>query len=74
MFPPGAQWIEDWAKPSIQLDDAYVAPILLGTDGAPGFEFGGPSTLADASRWTLVDVARVGADVRLELEPREGTR
>lgn len=53
---------------------AYVAPILLGTDGAPGFEFGGPRTLADASRWTLVDVARTGADARLELEMRVGTR
>jgi diaminohydroxyphosphoribosylaminopyrimidine deaminase / 5-amino-6-(5-phosphoribosylamino)uracil reductase len=51
---------------------AYVAPTLLGTDGAPAFEFGGPRTLADAPRWTLVDVARTGADVRLDLELRAG--
>jgi diaminohydroxyphosphoribosylaminopyrimidine deaminase/5-amino-6-(5-phosphoribosylamino)uracil reductase len=53
---------------------AYVAPTLLGTDGAPGFAFTGPRTLADAPRWTLVDVARTGADARLELEPRGGAR
>ena len=49
---------------------AYVAPTLLGTDGAPGFAFAGPRTIADASRWDLVDVARVDTDVRLEFEPR----
>jgi diaminohydroxyphosphoribosylaminopyrimidine deaminase/5-amino-6-(5-phosphoribosylamino)uracil reductase len=49
---------------------AYVAPLLLGADGAPGFAFAGPRTIADARRWDLVDVARVGADVRLDLEPR----
>src|SRR5439155_3867160 len=51
---------------------AYVAPMLLGTDGVAGFSFAGPRTLADAPRWTLVDAARTGADVRLELEPRAG--
>ncbi len=50
----------------------YVAPILLGTDGAAGFAYAGPRTIADAPRWKLVDVARCGADVRLELEPRSG--
>jgi diaminohydroxyphosphoribosylaminopyrimidine deaminase/5-amino-6-(5-phosphoribosylamino)uracil reductase len=49
---------------------AYVAPTLLGTGGTPGFAFSGPGTLADAPRFTLVDVARVGPDVRLDLEPR----
>ena len=53
---------------------AYIAPLLLGTDGAPGFEFPGPDTITVALRWNLVDVTRVGADVRLELEPpREAT-
>ncbi len=49
---------------------AYVAPTLLGTDGAAGFAFAGPRTMAAASRFDLVGVARVGADVRLDLEPR----
>jgi len=48
---------------------AYVAPVLLGTDGAAGFAFPGPDSITDAERWNLVDVARVGADVRLDLEP-----
>ena len=47
---------------------AYVAPTLLGTDGRPGFALAGPCTLADARRWRLGDVARVGNDVRIELE------
>ena len=41
---------------------------LLGLDGRPAFAFAGPRTLDDASRWELRDVARVGGDVRLELE------
>jgi len=52
---------------------AYVAPVLLGADGAPGFAFPGPNTIADAQHWNLVDVARVGADVRLGLEPNAAT-
>jgi diaminohydroxyphosphoribosylaminopyrimidine deaminase / 5-amino-6-(5-phosphoribosylamino)uracil reductase len=48
---------------------AYVAPLVLGADGRPAFDFPGPRTIRDAPRWQLVDVARVGADVRLELEP-----
>jgi len=53
---------------------AYVAPLLLGTDGVAGFAFTGPRTIAEAPRWTLIDVARIGADVRLELEPLPGAR
>jgi diaminohydroxyphosphoribosylaminopyrimidine deaminase/5-amino-6-(5-phosphoribosylamino)uracil reductase len=53
---------------------AYVAPLLLGVDGVPGFAFPGPRTLGAAPRWDLVDVTRVGADVRLELEPRPEAR
>lgn len=49
---------------------AYVAPTLLGTRGAPGFAFNGPDSIVDAPRWNLVDATRVGADVRLTLEPR----
>jgi diaminohydroxyphosphoribosylaminopyrimidine deaminase/5-amino-6-(5-phosphoribosylamino)uracil reductase len=47
----------------------YVAPTLLGTGGVPGFGLSGPATIADAPRWNVVDVAQVGADVRLRLEP-----
>jgi len=47
----------------------YVAPVLLGTDGAPGFAFPGPRSIGAAARWDVVDVVRTGADVRLELEP-----
>jgi diaminohydroxyphosphoribosylaminopyrimidine deaminase/5-amino-6-(5-phosphoribosylamino)uracil reductase len=53
---------------------AYVAPTLLGTDGAAGFEYPGPRTIADASRFELIDVTRVGPDVRLDLEPGTGAR
>jgi diaminohydroxyphosphoribosylaminopyrimidine deaminase / 5-amino-6-(5-phosphoribosylamino)uracil reductase len=51
----------------------YVGPALLGIDGRPSFATAGPATIADASRWRLVDVARVGDDVRLEYEPVAGT-
>ncbi len=47
----------------------YVAPTVLGRDGRPALDLAGPSRIADAARWRLVDVARVGTDVRLEYEP-----
>ncbi len=47
----------------------YVAPTVLGRDGRPALDLAGPARIADAPRWRLVDVARVGADVRLEYEP-----
>ena len=53
---------------------AYVAPVLLGTDGAAGFAYSGPRTIAEAPRWTLTDATRIGADVRLDLEPLPGAR
>jgi diaminohydroxyphosphoribosylaminopyrimidine deaminase/5-amino-6-(5-phosphoribosylamino)uracil reductase len=48
---------------------AYVAPVLLGTDGVPGFAYAGPRSIDGAPRFALVDVARVGNDVRIDLEP-----
>jgi diaminohydroxyphosphoribosylaminopyrimidine deaminase/5-amino-6-(5-phosphoribosylamino)uracil reductase len=48
---------------------AYVAPIALGPEGTPAFGSDGPATLADAARWQLTDVRRLGDDVRLEYEP-----
>jgi len=50
---------------------AYVAPALLGR-GAAALEGAGVDTLAGAHRLDLVDVQRVGADVRLVAVPRSG--
>jgi diaminohydroxyphosphoribosylaminopyrimidine deaminase/5-amino-6-(5-phosphoribosylamino)uracil reductase len=47
----------------------YVAPMLLGTDALAALETTGPRTMSDARRWQLVDVARLGDDVRLTYEP-----
>jgi diaminohydroxyphosphoribosylaminopyrimidine deaminase/5-amino-6-(5-phosphoribosylamino)uracil reductase len=47
----------------------YVAPTVLGRDGRPALDLAGPARIEDAPRWRLVDVARVGTDVRLEYEP-----
>jgi diaminohydroxyphosphoribosylaminopyrimidine deaminase / 5-amino-6-(5-phosphoribosylamino)uracil reductase len=47
----------------------YVAPTMLGRDGRPALDLAGPARIADAPRWRLVDVARVGTDVRLDYEP-----
>lgn len=47
----------------------YVAPTVLGRDGRPALDLEGPDRIADAPRWRLVDVARVGTDVRLDYEP-----
>jgi len=48
---------------------AYVAPVLLGRDARPAFDLAGPATLADATRWTVVDSTPIGADVRITLDP-----
>lgn len=45
---------------------AYVAPLVLGTDGRPAFGSRGPGTLADAPRYGLRSATVVGADVRLD--------
>jgi diaminohydroxyphosphoribosylaminopyrimidine deaminase / 5-amino-6-(5-phosphoribosylamino)uracil reductase len=47
----------------------YVAPTMLGRDGRPALDLAGPARIADAPRWRLVHVARVGTDVRLDYEP-----
>ncbi len=48
----------------------YLAPALLGGDDAPGL-FAGPgaATIADAWRGRILDVTRLGADLRLDLAP-----
>ena len=66
----------------------YVAPMLLGTGALAAFATDGPPTMPDAQlpfghgagspfghgagRWQLIDVARLGADVRLTYEPASG--
>jgi diaminohydroxyphosphoribosylaminopyrimidine deaminase/5-amino-6-(5-phosphoribosylamino)uracil reductase len=48
----------------------YLAPALLGGDDARGLFTGpGASTLAEAWRGRLLDVRRVGTDLRVELAP-----
>ena len=47
---------------------AYVAATALGPAGRPALDFAGPATIADAPRWTLGGIARLGDDVRLEYE------
>ncbi len=46
----------------------YVAPTILGRNGRPSFDIAGPATIADAPRLRLVDVTRLGNDVRLDYE------
>jgi len=48
----------------------YVAPTLFGgDDGRPVFAGPGAATIADAWRGRMVHVARVGDDLRIDLEP-----
>ena len=47
---------------------AYVAPVLLGTDGRAAFPVSGPPSLAAASRYRLAGTTPVGEDVRLEYD------
>ncbi len=47
----------------------YLAPLLLGA-GAPVLQGTGISTLPDAATLTLIDVRRIGSDVRITAAPR----
>jgi hypothetical protein len=47
---------------------AYVAPALLGSGRPPSATWAG-NTIADLRRFTLTDVTRIGADVRMTLVP-----
>jgi diaminohydroxyphosphoribosylaminopyrimidine deaminase/5-amino-6-(5-phosphoribosylamino)uracil reductase len=51
---------------------AYVAPLLLGERGRPGYAFAGPDTLAAATRARLVDVVQLGPDVRMAFDLSTG--
>ncbi|MGL4173396.1 MAG: bifunctional diaminohydroxyphosphoribosylaminopyrimidine deaminase/5-amino-6-(5-phosphoribosylamino)uracil reductase RibD [Actinomycetota bacterium] len=58
-----------WRAALVDRIIAYVAPVLLGA-GVPAVAELGIGTLADAARLTLIDVQRLGADVRFVLEPQ----
>lgn len=58
-----------WRAGRVDRVVAYVAPALLGA-GPPALAAAGISTIADAVRLDLVDVARLGDDVRLVAVPR----
>lgn len=47
----------------------HVAPLLLGDSGRPLLAGTGPATLADAHRWRLQAVERLGGDALLTLYP-----
>jgi diaminohydroxyphosphoribosylaminopyrimidine deaminase/5-amino-6-(5-phosphoribosylamino)uracil reductase len=47
----------------------YMGPRTLGAEGRPLLAGPGPRSLADADCWRLLDVRRVGEDVRLEYAP-----
>jgi diaminohydroxyphosphoribosylaminopyrimidine deaminase/5-amino-6-(5-phosphoribosylamino)uracil reductase len=48
----------------------YLAPALLGAGGTrPVLAGPGAATIADAWRGGIVDVRRLGADLRVDLEP-----
>jgi diaminohydroxyphosphoribosylaminopyrimidine deaminase/5-amino-6-(5-phosphoribosylamino)uracil reductase len=46
----------------------YVAPGLLGARGTPGYGVAGPDTIDGFTRLRLVDLRRLGDDVRLDYE------
>jgi diaminohydroxyphosphoribosylaminopyrimidine deaminase/5-amino-6-(5-phosphoribosylamino)uracil reductase len=51
----------------------YVAPLLLGVRGRPGYALDGPPSLAGARRLRLDAVTRLGPDLRVDLDlEREG--
>jgi diaminohydroxyphosphoribosylaminopyrimidine deaminase/5-amino-6-(5-phosphoribosylamino)uracil reductase len=48
---------------------AYIAPVLIGGGGKPALAGPGALNLADARRFQLEDVVRIGPDVRLTATP-----
>jgi diaminohydroxyphosphoribosylaminopyrimidine deaminase/5-amino-6-(5-phosphoribosylamino)uracil reductase len=51
---------------------AYVAPVILGAGGRPGYGIDPGPPLAAAPRFRLTNVSALGDDVRLEYEPGGG--
>ena len=52
----------------------YVAPTVLGATAVPRSTSPAPPASPTRARWRLVDVARVGTDVRLDYEPAGSVR
>jgi diaminohydroxyphosphoribosylaminopyrimidine deaminase/5-amino-6-(5-phosphoribosylamino)uracil reductase len=48
---------------------AYIAPVLIGGDGKSALAGPGAPNIADAKRFRLEDVVRIGPDVRLTATP-----
>jgi diaminohydroxyphosphoribosylaminopyrimidine deaminase / 5-amino-6-(5-phosphoribosylamino)uracil reductase len=48
---------------------AYIAPVLIGGGGKPALAGPGALNIADAKRFQLDDVVRIGPDVRLTATP-----
>jgi diaminohydroxyphosphoribosylaminopyrimidine deaminase/5-amino-6-(5-phosphoribosylamino)uracil reductase len=46
----------------------YVAPLALGTKGAPALALAGPVTIADVTRYRLASVRQCGSDARLDYD------
>ena len=46
----------------------YIAPVILGERGRTGYALPGPDTLADATRYRLVDSTPIGTDLRCTFE------
>ena len=51
---------------------AYIAPVLIGGGGKPALAGPGAPNIADAKRFRLEDVVRIGPDVRLTAMPLTG--
>jgi diaminohydroxyphosphoribosylaminopyrimidine deaminase/5-amino-6-(5-phosphoribosylamino)uracil reductase len=47
----------------------YIAPVLIGGGGKPALAGSGAPNIADAKRFQLEDVVRIGPDVRLTATP-----
>jgi diaminohydroxyphosphoribosylaminopyrimidine deaminase / 5-amino-6-(5-phosphoribosylamino)uracil reductase len=48
---------------------AYIAPVLIGGGGRPALAGSGALNIADAKRFQLDEVVRIGPDVRLTATP-----
>ncbi|HJR23964.1 MAG TPA: dihydrofolate reductase family protein, partial [Acidimicrobiales bacterium] len=52
----------------------YLAPVLFGgDDAAPMFAGKGAPTIAEVARGRIRSVTRLGEDVRIDVDPRQGT-
>ena len=47
----------------------YIAPVLLGPQGASDVELPELTDLAQGKRFTIVETCAIGADLRLRLQP-----